>query len=290
MSYAALPLALLLATAARAVPEWRGDFETCDLSQWGQAQRVSADRLRAVTAPTWEGRCALAATVSQGDDPIGASGNRAELVRGTLEEDGAERWYRWAVLFPEDFPDASRWQLFTQWHHDGCCGSPPVEFHVTGGRLALNVQSTPRWSEPLQKGRWYEFLFHVRWSADPAKGFAELWVDGRPVLVRTALATAFPGMRNYLKVGYYRDASIPGTATVYVDGMVSGRTREEVLPAAQSPSPDAATGTGTTPPPGLPRLLRPPQARARPKAPRPRPRPPRAAPPGAPPRPWACWC
>lgn len=239
--------AVLLAvpSLALAAPTWVGNFETGDLSQWGAAQRVSEDRVRVVTQPTWEGRYALAATVVQGDDPINASGNRAELVSGRLEPDGSESWYRWAVLFPADFPASPKWQLFTQWHHDGCCGSPPVEFHVTGEQVNFTVQGRALWKTPLVRGAWHELMLHVRWSADPSVGFAELWYDGVQVLPRTPVATAFEGMRNYLKIGYYRDASIQPTATVYVDGMVQGATRADVEPVMlPSPSqPETALGT-----------------------------------------------
>ena len=64
---------------------WRGDFETGNLSQWSSAQMVSADRLQVVTSPARQGGYALKATVRQGDNPIGASGNRNELVRMTNE-------------------------------------------------------------------------------------------------------------------------------------------------------------------------------------------------------------
>jgi|GEM_PF-6050651 len=62
-------------------------------------------------------------------------------------------------------------------------------------------------------------------------------------------------MRTYLKVGYYRDASMPGTATVYLDGMVAGRMREDVVPPApaSSPAPPSSTDAGVAAPaPGLP--------------------------------------
>jgi hypothetical protein len=226
----AVSVLLVVPSLALGAPTWVGNFETGDLSQWGAAQRVSEDRVRVVTEPAWEGRYGLAATVVQGDDPINASGNRAELVSGRLEPDGSEAWYRWAVMFPADFPSSPKWQLFTQWHHDGCCGSPPVEFHVTGDQLVFTVQGRALWQAPLQRGPWHELVLHVRWSADPGQGFAELWYDGAQVLPRTAVATAFPGMRNYLKVGYYRDASIQPTATVYLDGMVQGATRADVEP------------------------------------------------------------
>jgi hypothetical protein len=236
----AVSVLLVVPSLALAAPTWVGNFETGDLSQWGAAQRVSEDRVRVVTEPTWEGRYALAATVMQGDDPINASGNRAELVGGRLEPDGSEAWYRWAVLFPEDFPASPKWQLFTQWHHDGCCGSPPVEFHVTGEQVIFTVQGRSLWKTPLVRGAWHELMLHVRWSADPSVGFAELWYDGVQALPRSSVATAFPGMRNYLKVGYYRDASIQPTSTVFVDGMVQGATRADVEPLVAPTDPTGA--------------------------------------------------
>ena len=50
----------------------------------------------------------------------------------------------------------------------------------------------------------------MRWSADLAVGFVELFVDGRAVVPRTAMATLYRGQTAYAKQGLYR---APGTAT-----------------------------------------------------------------------------
>jgi hypothetical protein len=68
------------AGVARAGVIWRGDFETGDLSQWSSKQIVSADRLKVVSSPVTQGDHAVRVEVRQGDNPIGASGNRNELV------------------------------------------------------------------------------------------------------------------------------------------------------------------------------------------------------------------
>src|SRR4051794_20937898 len=160
---------------------------------------VSADRLQVVTSPVAEGRYALKATVKQGDDPINSSGNRNELVYQGNEAVGSEYYYRWKVMFAPDFPSVRTWQIFTQWHHDGPSGSPPVEFYVYGEEIRLTMtDSITPWSMPLTRGVWHEFVFHVKWSPDPKVGFIELWHNREKVLAKRNLATSYAGMNVYL--------------------------------------------------------------------------------------------
>jgi MYXO-CTERM domain-containing protein len=239
---------LLLPGVAGAGVVWRGDFETGSHSQFSGAQMVSADRLRVVTSPVAEGRYALQATVRQGDDPINSSGNRNELVYLSNEAVGSEYYYRWRVMFAQDFPSVRTWQLFTQWHHDGCCGSPPVEFYVYGEeiRLTLNNSVTP-WRTPLVRGVWHEFVFHVKWSPDPAVGFIELWFNGQRVLSKRNIGTMYAGMKNYLKLGLYRNETVAPEGVVYHDGYLQATRLEDVLPVDAPPPPDAGTLDAGTP-------------------------------------------
>jgi hypothetical protein len=225
-------------TAPTAVPApsgvvWRGDFETGDRSQWSSTQMVSSDRLAVVPSPVREGRYALKATVRQGDNPISASGNRNELVRMTREKAGDEYFYRWSTMFASDFPSVKTWQLFTQWHHDGCCGSPPVEFYVNGETIYLRVGGTSGsvvWSAPLVRAKWQDFIFHVKWSPDARVGFIELYHNGQLVVAKRYLATMYSGTTNYLKVGLYRNSTVSQTGVVYHDGWIMGRSLQDVMP------------------------------------------------------------
>ncbi|MGZ3459556.1 MAG: heparin lyase I family protein [Archangium sp.] len=223
---------------------WKGDFETGDLSQYSGVQRVSADRLQVVQAPVLQGRYALKATVVQGDDPINGSGNRNELVYEGHEQEGSEYYYRWQVMFAPDFPSVKTWQDFTQWHHDGCCGSPPVEFFVYGEeiRFTLTDSETP-WRTTLERGVWQDFILHVKWSPDPAVGFVELWHNGQLVLSRYAHATMYPGYGVYLKLGLYRSDTVQPVGVVYHDGFTQATRLEDVLPPAPAPQPAPDAGT-----------------------------------------------
>ncbi|HEY0095487.1 MAG TPA: heparin lyase I family protein [Archangium sp.] len=212
---------------------WRGDFETGDRTQWTSTQMVSSDRLAVVTSPLREGRYALKATVRQGDDPINSSGNRNELVKMTGEKSGDEYFYSWSTMFASDFPSVKTWQLFTQWHHDGCCGSPPVEFYVNGETMYLRVGGTSGsvvWSAPLARAQWQDFIFHVKWSPNSSVGFIELYHQGKLVVPKRYLATMYSGTTNYLKVGLYRNSTVAPVGVVYHDGWIQGRSLQDVLP------------------------------------------------------------
>ncbi len=71
---------------------------------------------------------------------------------------------------------------------------------------------------PLLRGRWYDFVFGVRWSANPRVGWIELAVDGRVVIALTHTATLYRGQGVYFKQGFYR-APYAGVSRVYQGGI-----------------------------------------------------------------------
>jgi uncharacterized protein (TIGR03382 family) len=245
----ALVLAVVAVSGvAQAEVVWRGDFETGNLSQYDSTQMVSADRLQVVSTDAREGAYALMTIVKQGDDPINASGNRNELVYQSNEQEGSEYFYKWSTKFDETYPSSSTWQLFAQWHHSGCCGSPPIQFVVKGEQMSLEVgpEGKTVWTSPLVRGQWRDFVFHVKWSADASVGYVELYLDGEKVLERTSAQTMFPGDGVYLKVGLYRNETIGPVGIVYHDGWMMATELEDVMPP-----PEVATGPTPTPTPTI---------------------------------------
>lgn len=227
---------VLLSSAASASVLWRGDYETGDLSQWTGIEGLTS-RLTVVQSPAHQGRYALRTELRQGD--MANSGTRNELTLATSqfqEVEGNDKWYAWGTLFPGDYPSNATWQVFTQWHHSGCCGSPPVEFDVVGERIQLaHDGGTILWSTPLVRGVWHDFVIHVYWSSN--NGSIDLYYDGQQVLDRKATQTLYPGEYTYLKQGLYRNASITQVGVVYHDGMVMGTTLLDVAPQLVTPPP-----------------------------------------------------
>lgn len=239
---------MVLPTVASASVLWKGDFETGNSSQWTKEERVNTNRLMVVSDRVREGTYALRAQVEQGDRPIQASGNRNELVYVGEEYDpakaeGAERVYAWSTLFNEDYPSANTWQVFTQWHHTGLNGSPPVEFYVIGEQMRMRVGGSTAqdlWNAPLQRGVWNDFVLHIKWSSDPNVGFVEMYHNGQLVVPRTMRATMFRGDGIYLKQGLYRNANIGQPGVVFHDGFTVATDVADVLPVG------AATATSAS--------------------------------------------
>jgi MYXO-CTERM domain-containing protein len=246
MRMLALCAVLCASGAASATVIWRGDFETGDISQWTSVEGLTS-RLTVVQSPVRQGKNALRVELHQGD--VSNSGTRNELGLETAqyqEVEGNDRWYAWSTLFPSDYPSNNTWQVFTQWHHSGCCGSPPLEFDVIGEHIQMaHNGDTVLWTAPLQRGVWHDFMVHVYWSS--GSGYVELWYDGQPALAKTPVQTLYPGNYNYLKQGLYRDAAVTDVAVLYHDGFVIGTSQADVDPQP-APPPPPPPDAGTPPP------------------------------------------
>ena len=179
------------------------------------------------------------------------SGTRNEVENSSAqynEVEGNDKWYAWSTMFASDFPAPNTWQVFTQWHHSGLTGSPPLEFDVLGETIQLaHNGGTILWRRPLVRGVWHDFVVHVFWSS--TNGYVDLYYDGTKVLDHQATPTLNSGQYTYLKQGLYRDASIADVGVVYHDGMVMGTTLADVAPALANPPPAPDAGTPELPAP-----------------------------------------
>jgi polysaccharide lyase-like protein len=207
------------AASASAQVVQRLDFETRSLNQWSGSQ-AAAGRVRVVRTPRRQGRFAARFLIRRGDRPNDHA-SRAELYANTGERSGTESWWTWSTRFPRAFrAQRGTWNLFTQWHGTVPLCIPNVAFlvdrrtrrpklllGVSGGAksMATCKGGTGRgWRlARLQRGRWYDFVFHVKWSASSSAGFVELWLNRRRVVPLTHLATLYVGQGAYVKQGFY---------------------------------------------------------------------------------------
>lgn len=230
----ALALAATVVSEAHATIIKRLDYETGNFSQWTAVQALGTDA-RIVRSPVRQGRYAARFVVRPGDYPVGSSGERAELFYSSGETEGTESWWAWSTDFPTGFhPNRGSWNVFTQWHQTGAACPQPVSFEVNnyssparlklrvwGGRLSSTCQPSSRreWNfARLRRNHWYNFVFHVKWSASSSVGFVELWLNGRHRIAKTHLATLYRGQGVYVKQGFYRGHSNL-TTTIYHDGL-----------------------------------------------------------------------
>jgi hypothetical protein len=122
---------------------WRGDFEDgvpsltghCSYGDngWCKEQTVRPQQIQVSDDPVFEGRHAVRFEVKYGDVYPGMSDSRSLMSppETLWEDEGNERWYRWQVLWPQDWVGSyPKWdELSTpssrsnagsivEWHHD----------------------------------------------------------------------------------------------------------------------------------------------------------------------------
>jgi hypothetical protein len=294
--------ALLAGSAHAAVPAypdnpdviWRGDFEEgassltghCNYGDngWCNEQIIRPEQIQIVSDPdpVFEGHHAVRFEVQYGDVYKTYSDSRS-LITPPLqmwEDEGNERWYRWQVMFPQDWVGSyPKWDelgtpasrnnagSFLEWHHSGFgeTGSAPLYFRGRDKTLEMCIvdHATSACVETIElaellRGHWHDFVMHAKWSSDPSIGYLEIWIDGVNVLPKHMCANKFAGMQNYLTLGLYRNLHIgdpnllfpDGThvygtngtpAVAYVDGLIAGKTRESVMPPDPTPAPQPTT-------------------------------------------------
>lgn len=199
---------------------------------------------------------------------IPAGGARNEVVPDVADlRPGDDLYFGFSTYLMPGFPLQPHWQVLAQWKNDGE-GSPPLSLAVEEGRFWMTGgYGHPGGNRyfrhdlgPAATSRWVSWVFHIRFSADPATGFAEVWRDGRPVSGRVAPhgGTLYPGLESYLKIGYYRNTAIGTAGTVVQDDWRIGTTFRAVsvsTPVGGAPAPGGLgaepTSPATTSPPAV---------------------------------------
>jgi len=206
-------------------------METGDLAQWSYL--LNPRGLSVVSSPVAQGRWGARVEIGPGDLwPNGL--NRVELEHKPAPEtvgEGRQTFFAWSLFVPLPL-SASRHQI-------GYWESYPsyrqiMAFEARGRALAfvtrLPEEQVP-WtaSDALTPGVWHRVVMRVGWSADPTKGFVDVWFDGAPVVVHAAARTLWDNP-NFVHVGLLRDKP-EAKEVMFVDGAVEGDSLEAVWSA-----------------------------------------------------------
>ena len=234
-------------TAARTAAGllWSGDAEPGDLSQFisEPGQDVGGVPPRVVTSPVRDGRFAIEVAVNgatNSSDGI-CCGTRNELLPRFRDiEEGDDLWFGFSTYLAPGFALEPEWQLITQFKQN-FDGSPPPGSTSSPASTSSRGYGHPDGPEPYRialapvtTGKWVDWVWHVKFSTDPAVGFVAVWKDGAPVLTRVAPAfgTLYPGAGEragvYLKTGIYRDPTVTTPATMYLDNWRIGTSAAAV--------------------------------------------------------------
>ncbi|MGK7911397.1 MAG: polysaccharide lyase [Synechococcus sp.] len=237
------------------------DFESGSLSKWSQEDLCCDHSLQFVSSPTRNGSQAAAFEWTYDDLPLTKQRARSEIKRYGLFGLGTERWYSVSTYLPEDYETADASNLVVQWHDfpDFFLGEkfrqPPLALTTRGDEWSLLRRWDPDWinakvgprggSERLslgkyERGKWTDWVFHVKWSAGDS-GIFELWQDDELVVEREGPNTYRDLIAPYFKTGVYQQKEAGATdfsvdrRKLFLDEIRIGNERatyEDIAPSA----------------------------------------------------------
>ncbi|MDP9400571.1 MAG: heparin lyase I family protein [Actinomycetota bacterium] len=209
---------------------WDGDFSH-GLSRWPYT--THRERIAIVDDPILgSARKVARFTVRDGD--TGPTANPRAQIEGPKDlVQGGEYWVGWSTLLPRSFPTRvtrGGWITLASVYGPPYDGAGPVDVRVQGsqGEAEIRWQRTGTydwdipWRLPLVRGRWVDYVWHVKLSRDPSVGFVETFAntgDGwRPLHARVRMRTADKANRggpNNFRLSLYRMKGMFERATVY---------------------------------------------------------------------------
>jgi len=245
-----LPFVLVSTLVASCFPgNGHKGFETADFSGW-MAELAEPYSGQIVTSPVRCGHYAARFEIREGDEGGPFDGYRAELheLLHYIAPVGSEQWYGSSTFIPEDWPDLDNRTVITQWHATPDAGevwrSPPLAIRYSGGRITVDCRYSAEpiqtendgtivilyeETEPLEKGIWHDWIFHVRWSY-AGDGLVEAWLGGVQVIDYDGPVGYNDNIGVWFKWGIYRDDHTL-TQVLYHDEYRRGTSYEEVDPS-----------------------------------------------------------
>ena len=233
-------LAVLLAAAgpAPARPEARstgvvlfdGDFSS-GLSAWPTT--IHAERIRIVDDPVLGPTRKVARFVVRDRDTGPTENPRAQIETSSTLSAGGEYWLGWSTLFPRSFRTLPRggWLTVESVYGAPARDSGPMTMTVSGSELRYQRNATSNfdvpWRMPIVRGRWTDFVWHVKLSRSPSKGFVEIYVNtgsgwrqqalgsGRTRLYMRTLDRSNGRRANSFRLNNYRKRGMFAKVSVY---------------------------------------------------------------------------
>ena len=141
--------------------------------------------LQIVESPVYQGKKAVRFELRD-TDPESNNGTRAEISFPKPDDKSSlERWYAFALLFPNDDYDADHTDdVICQWHQGGKV-SPAISLRTKDDKLFLRIKPDVKSKDKIalgtvEKDCWHYYVFHIKHSS-AADGLIEIWCDGKSI-------------------------------------------------------------------------------------------------------------
>jgi hypothetical protein len=214
--------------------------DDCGFLEQGRVQRAS------IVSVGRDGSTGVRLNTQPGDNNVSGSGamERNDLKLSQARTDGyegREHWWAHSILLPDDFAMPT-WQMYVLFDfHNTADAGGQANFHVNFENGALvfrgfgGTLNNGRYGAPIgipEKNTWYDFVYHVKWSAG-SDGFLRAWVNGVKKLDHRG-PTLYRGEGVYLKLANYHVpvCNTPGctgpASSVIHDRIIRGKKPQDV--------------------------------------------------------------
>jgi len=205
---------------------------TGTIAPWGHVLKDPGCSIVEVSSPTYRGKSALKHMVTFAD--AAKLNVHCEVARDPVAVTGDDRYYGWAFMLGDDWPDAyDRSSAITQLTGRGQCWNQNDFIQLSHG-LSLNdntgggadscnpvsIGDFPVAAAPVSKGVWHRVVVHKLWKGD-STGALEIWFDGVKTVSAQRVATGFAdnaaGYAWHCGVYAGLQPERLGTRTIYTD-------------------------------------------------------------------------
>ncbi len=236
-------------------------------------EQVDDDNPQNTIFKRWEGGHNDSFQIVTDESRSGEKGFRVDITPNETTQGGADRpvknrvefgispghlachevWYGWSFMIPENFTDTPEngtgFNVIAQWHDQSgdpdnrSILNPPISVlygtrdGMTGIGLKYGLNDVNRHfmaEEVIEKGVWYDLIFHIGWSED-WDGFTTVWMNGEIITNGTVTGPNMHHWRpHYWKAGLYRgevgqDSTLVNNSIFY-DEFRIGQTYDSVNP------------------------------------------------------------
>jgi len=251
-------------------PIMNGDFETGNLSQWGQweyggtfdgtpslSQRVTVGTSIDGFSPL-QGKYFEKISTAPGDQYGSSTGWRTlsrqyEPIKPLNA--GYDSWYVWGMLLPNGYPaDANMWQTGPEMHQSKATyvtvtGVAPFHFIAYGSNMHIDVAGGRDGARVLyvdqsflsnySHNTWYIFAMHYKQGLTPNGAFEFYYAKkGDSAMTKlvsmSGIGTMYEGTYNYMLFGIYRAQTGTSTTSAYFDAMKEFASGTDALNYAKS--------------------------------------------------------
>jgi hypothetical protein len=211
---------------------------------WAWVDRAYTDRLTTSSEVVRKGTHSAKMTVADGDvyPRTCCSSPRAQLNSPEIFREGDERYIGFSIYYPSNFPTlpSGGWLTTSEFFGKPWTEGGPIRTEVRpGNRESVgrdeNYNYDTIWSAPLERGKWIDYVFRIKFSKNSSVGFVEFWRKGvkqtfRNGSTRIYTRTMDPDQTapSVLQLKNYRKKGMFSSVTLYYDEVKVGNSYDAV--------------------------------------------------------------